>query len=247
LVVLPVGLVLGLVAARLHARHVIAAVIAAGAAFALIIVLIAPAGEIHASRRYSYRVVVAIGDLLLVGVLFAVLARRLPGGTPEAAGRRRREVRGWFINPPPSPAVARGLFVVSLILTIIHIDQTSRFLMAWRAGLADVGRGLAVSPAGLVPIGSAGLSPATHLVLWDWALPFMSALVHPIGRSQTIFYAPTPGYWPISCQLAQAQASGDSAVPQALRHSIAEYVCPNRPRADSHQPFCSVGACPGNG
>jgi hypothetical protein len=180
---------------------------------------------IHASSRYYLRTA-----LVIVTPVFGALAAL---GAMSADGRLAVPLPGleraltlvW-------DRVARPLAAAFMLLTLVHVIETTKFVVAWRqyrTAVAALAMGNESDPtlgnthfvaSDRIPSGLSRLS-------WFSTTPYLSAIVANFAPNRLVI-DPTGNYFWLSCAIATANAKAARAVPTESRDLIRIYSCLHR-------------------
>jgi hypothetical protein len=180
---------------------------------------------IHASSRYYLRTA-----LVIVTPAFGALA---------AFGAMRRD--GRFAIPFPrleramNAAQSRGarpLAAAFIILTLVHVIETGKFVGAWRqyrAAVAALAIGDESDPALGNPhfVSSDRIAPNLNRLSWFSTTPYLSVIVAKFTPNRLVI-DPIGNYFWLSCATATANAKAARAVPADSRELVHVYSCLHR-------------------
>ncbi len=180
---------------------------------------------IHASSRYYLRTA-----LVLLTPMFGVLAAlsalsregRLPVSMPSIA-RAITSLRGGS---------ARPLAAVFMLLTLVHIVETAKFVAGWRQYRAEVtalATGNASDPALGDPrfVSSERMASNLSQLSWFSTTPYLSVIVANFMPNRLVI-DPTGNYFWLSCATATANENAVRATPKEGRTLIRLYSCLHR-------------------
>jgi hypothetical protein len=180
---------------------------------------------IHASSRYYLRtalviVTPAFGALAALGAMHGDgrLASRFPG-----LERAMTAVRGRSSRP---------LAAAFLLLTLVHVIETGKFVAAWRhyqAAVAALAMGDESDPLLGNPhfVSSQRIAPNLNRLSWFSTTPYLSVIVANFMPNRLII-DPTGNYFWLSCATATANAKATRAVPAEARELVRIYSCLHR-------------------
>jgi hypothetical protein len=182
---------------------------------------------LHADNRYYLRTMLIAGTPVL-GMLAAVHAleaeRRIAVSAPWL--RQLRAALG-------SDAMARAVTGALLLILLVHVVETAKFVAAWtdyKAAIRTLATGTASDPALGDPrfVSSARLGAKLNRLSWFSTTQFLSVLVAPDFAPARLVSDPDPGYIWFSCATATANAAAVRAVPAVSRDLIRTHTCLHR-------------------
>ena len=165
----------------------------------------------HASSRYYLRTALVIvtpvfGALAALGALSGDgrLAFPFPGLQRAMTAARNRG--------------ARPLAAAFMLLTLVHVIETAKFVAAWssyRAAVAALATGDASDPALGDPrfVSSERIAPDLNRLSWFSTTPYLSVIVANFMPNRLVI-DPTGNYFWLSCATATANAEAARAVPR---------------------------------
>lgn len=180
---------------------------------------------IHASSRYYLRTALVIvtpvfGALAVLSILHS--DGRLTGpfaslGRIMTAMRRRDR---------------RPLAAAFLLVTLVHVVETGKFVAAWRqyrAAVAALAAGDASDPALGNPrfVSSNRIASELGRLSWFSTTPYLSAIVSNFAPNRLVI-DPAGNYFWLSCATATANAEAPRAVPPQTRDLVRIYSCLHR-------------------
>ena len=180
---------------------------------------------IHASSRYYLRTAIVIVTPVL-GAL-AVLSVMHEDG------------HGTFPFPGPRRALAalrsrgsRPLAAAFLLLTLVHMIETGKFVSAWRnyrAAVVALATGIASDPVLGDPrfVSSDKIERHLNRLSWFSTTPYLSAITADF-RPNRLVIDPMGNYFWLSCTTATANAEASRMVPAETRELIRVYSCLHR-------------------
>jgi hypothetical protein len=200
--------------------------------YAAIVVLIALGtywlrfdNSIHASSRYYLRTA-----LVLLTPIFGALAalRALAGDGPIPVPMRGLDrAITW-----PRDGGARPIATVFMILTLVHVVETAKFVAGWRHYRAEVAT-LATSnesdPALGDPrfVSSERIASNLSRLSWFSTTPYLSVIVAKFMPNRLVI-DPTGNYFWLSCATATLNENAARATPREGRDLIRIYSCQHR-------------------
>jgi hypothetical protein len=180
---------------------------------------------IHASSRYYLRTA-----LVIVTPVFGALA---------ALGVMSEDGRVAFAFPSLQRATtaarsrgARPLAAAFLLLTLVHVIETGKFVAAWRhyrAAAAALAIGDASDPALGDPrfVSSERIAPDLNRLSWFSTTPYLSVVVANFKPNRLVI-DPVGNYFWLSCATATANANTARAIPAEGRDLVRIYSCLHR-------------------
>ena len=140
---------------------------------------------------------------------------------PQLA-RMAEEVRG-YVTP-------RHLIGALLLVTAIHVVETTKFVVAWRhyvGAVRSLSMGTAADPALGHPqfVSAARLSDDLNRLSWSSTTHFLSVLTAPGLSPRRLVMSPSPEYWWLTCARATGNLQAVRAVPKSSRALIRDYAC----------------------
>jgi hypothetical protein len=179
---------------------------------------------IHASSRYYLRTV-----LVLLTPMFGVLA---------ALSALSREGRLAVAIPSLDRAIAslkhgaRPLAAAFMLVTLVHVVETAKFVTGWRqyrAAVVALATGNQSDPALGDPrfVSSERMAPSTSQLSWFSTTPYLSAIVANFMPNRLVI-EPTGNYFWLSCATATANRDAVRATPTESRDLIRIYSCLHR-------------------
>ena len=180
---------------------------------------------IHASSRYYLRTALVIvtpvfGALAALGAMSGdgQLTIRLPSLEQATAAVRNR----W----------ARPLAAAFVLLTLVHVVETAKFVAAWRhyrAAVAVLATGDESDPALGNPhfVSSERITPNLNNLSWFSTTPYLSVIVANFMPNRLVI-DPIGNYFWLSCATATANAKAVRAIPAEGRDLVRIYSCLHR-------------------
>jgi hypothetical protein len=178
---------------------------------------------IHASDRYYLR-----AALVIVTPAFAVLATL---GAWHGDGRPAIPRLDWVMNAARSQG-ARPLAAAFVIMTLVHIVETVKFVAAWSNYRAAV-TALAISDQSDPALGdprfvsSERIAANLNRLSWFSTTPYLSVIVANF-RPNRLVIDPAGNYFWLSCATATANAKAARAAPAEGRDLLRVYSCLHR-------------------
>jgi hypothetical protein len=181
--------------------------------------------SIHASSRYYLRTVLVIATPLL-GVLAAVAAMAREGLFFD----RRARLRHGLLAPRGGTLCA--LASIFLVVTLIHVAETAKFVASWsdyRAAIALLAKSSESDPAlGHPSFISAGrVSPALAPLSWFSTIPYLSIILSNFSPDRLVI-DPAGNYFWLSCGTATGNRDAQLVVPAQTRELVRVYSCLHR-------------------
>jgi hypothetical protein len=180
---------------------------------------------IHASSRYYMRTAVMIltpvfGALAALGAMHGDgrLAFPFPGLERAMSAARSRG--------------ARPLAAVFVLLTLVHVIETAKFIAAWRHYRAEVAA-LAIGDASDPPLGNPRFVSSERMasnlgqLSWFSTTPYLSVIVANFKPNRLVI-DPLGNFFWLSCATATANAKAARAVPAEARDLVRIYSCLHR-------------------
>jgi hypothetical protein len=179
---------------------------------------------IHASSRYYLRTA-----LVLLTPMFGVLA---------ALSALSREGRLAVAIPSLDRAIAslkhgaRPLAAAFMLVTLVHLVETTKFVAGWRqyrAEVAALATGNESDPALGDPrfVSSERMAPSTSQLSWFSTTPYLSVIVANFMPNRLVI-EPAGNYFWLSCATATANRNAVRATPTESRDLIRIYSCLHR-------------------
>ena len=180
---------------------------------------------IHASSRYYLRTA-----LVILTPMFGALA---------ALGAMDGDGRPAFQYPRLQRALtavreqgARPLAAAFILLTLVHVIETGKFVAAWsdyRTAVAALAMGADSDPALGNPhfVSSDRIASNLNRLSWFSTTPYLSAIVANFKPNRLVI-DPAGNYFWLSCATATANAKAARAVPEEARDLVRIYSCLHR-------------------
>jgi hypothetical protein len=184
----------------------------------------------HASSRYYLRTALVIVTPA-IGALAALSAMHGDG--------RLASLSPW-LERTMTAARTRGirpLAAAFLLLTLVHVVETGKFVAAWghyRAAVAALATGNESDPDLGSPqfVSSKRITSNLDRLSWFSTTPYLSVIAANF-RPNRLVIDPVGNYFWLSCAAATANARAIRAVPEASRELVRIYSCLHRPDAPS--------------
>jgi len=180
---------------------------------------------IHASSRYYLRTA-----LVIVTPVFGALAAL---GAMDQDGRLAlRFPRLQRAMTTARNRAARPLAAAFVLVTLVHVIETGKFVAAWRdyrAAVAALATGDASDPALGDPrfVSSARIGSDLNRLSWFSTTPYLSAIVADF-RPNRLVIDPAGNYFWLSCATATANSKANRAAPAEARDLVRIYSCLHR-------------------
>jgi hypothetical protein len=180
---------------------------------------------LHASSRYYLRTA-----LVIVTPVFGALATL---GAPHEGGRLTFSLPGltWAMTAVRNRG-ARPLAAAFLLLTVVHVIETGKFVGAWadyRTEVAALAEGDQSDPALGNPrfVSSERSSASLNKLSWFSTTPYLSVIVANFLPNRLVV-DPAANYFWLSCTTATANEEAARAVPAEARRLVRIYSCVHR-------------------
>ena len=182
---------------------------------------------LHTDNRYYLRTVLLIATPVL-GVLAAAYALRADGRLNFAIPFMRRPMAAVAID-----AVTRSAAGAIVLVTLVHIVETEKFVRAWRdyqAAVRTLATGALSDPALGDPhfVSSDRIGPELNRLSWSSTTHFLSVLVTPRFAPVRLVIDPNADYFWLSCTTATANQEADRTVPAESRRLVRVHACSHR-------------------
>jgi hypothetical protein len=184
-------------------------------------------GTLHTDNRYYLRTVLLIATPAL-GVLAAAYALRADGRLNFAIPFMRRPMAARAID-----AVIRSAAGAIVLVTLVHIVETEKFVRAWRdyqVAVRTLAAGALSDPALGDPhfVSSDRIGPELNRLSWSSTTHFLSVLVTPRFNPVRLVIDPNANYFWLSCATATANQEAHRAVPAESRRLVRVHACLHR-------------------
>ena len=184
-------------------------------------------GTLHTDNRYYLRTVLLIATPVL-GVLAAAYALRADGRLNFAIPFMRRPMAAVAID-----AVTRSAAGAIVLVTLVHIVETEKFVRAWRdyqAAVRTLATGELSDPMLGDPhfVSSDRIGPELNRLSWSSTTHFLSVLVTPRFAPVRLVIDPNADYFWLSCTTATANQEADRTVPAESRRLVRVHACLHR-------------------
>lgn len=180
---------------------------------------------LHASSRYYLRTALVILTPVL-GILATLDA-------PRKGGRLAFSVPGlaWAMTAVRNRG-ARPLAAILMLLTLVHVIETGKFVAAWadyRAAVAALAQGEQSDPVLGNPrfVSSERVSTGLNQLSWFSTTPYLSAIAANFIPNRLVI-DPAGNYFWLSCATATANEEAARALPAEARHLVRIYSCLHR-------------------
>jgi hypothetical protein len=176
---------------------------------------------IHASSRYYLRTA-----LVIVTPVFGALAAL------AADGRLAVPLPMLERATAPLGRTALPLAATFMLLTLVHVVETGKFVAAWhhyRAAVAALAIGSESDPALGNPhfVSSDRIASDLNRLSWFSTTPYLSVVLADFTPNRLVI-DPAGNYFWLSCATATANERADRATPEAGRDLIRIYSCLHR-------------------
>ena len=180
-------------------------------------------GTLHTDNRYYLRTVLLIATPVL-GVVAAAYADRLNFAIPFM----RRPMAALATS-----AVTRSAVGAIVLVTLVHIVETEKFVRAWRdyeVAVRRLATGALSDPALGDPhfVSSDRIGPDLNRLSWSSTTHFLSVLVMPRFAPVRLVIDPNATYFWLSCATATANQEADRAIPAESRRLVCVHACLHR-------------------
>ena len=182
-------------------------------------------GTLHTDNRYYLRTVLLIATPVL-GMLAAAHALRASGRLNFAIPFMRRSIAALATS-----AVTRLAAGAMVLVTLVHIVETEKFVRAWRdyeVAVRTLATGALSDPADPHFVSSDRIDPELNRLSWSSTTHFLSVLVTPRFAPVRLVIDPNANYFWLSCTTAIANQEADRAVPAESRRLVRVYACLHR-------------------
>jgi hypothetical protein len=181
--------------------------------------------SVHASSRYYLRTALVMVTPMF-GALAALQAMSREGRLLVARRPLETAVR-WLRDLP-----ARPLAAAFIILTLIHVVETGKFVAAWthyRAAVAALATGQQSDPSLGDPhfVSTDRIASSLRPLSWFSTTPYLSVIVANFTPNRLVV-DPAGNYFWLSCATATANSNADRATPKQGRELIRIYSCLHR-------------------
>ena len=184
-------------------------------------------GTLHTDNRYYLRTVLLIATPVL-GVFAAAYALRADSLLNVVVPFMQRPMAARAID-----AVTRSAAGAMVLVTLVHIVETEKFVRAWRdyqAAVRMLATGTPSDPAlgDLHFVSSDRIDPELNRLSWSSTTHFLSVLVTPRFAPVRLVIDPNANYFWLSCTAATANQEADRAVPTESRRLVRVHACLHR-------------------
>jgi hypothetical protein len=182
---------------------------------------------LHAADRYYLRTIFVIVTPML-GVLAELQALRASGQQiipiPGLAG---------IVTAMSSRAVARAVGGAFLLVMLVHVVETAKFVTAWtkyKTAVAGLATGAASDPAlgDSHFVSSARIGADLNRLSWYSTTPYLSVVIAKFAPTRLIVDPRVNNYFWLSCKTATANLKADRAVPAESRRLVRTLACLHR-------------------
>jgi len=184
-------------------------------------------GTLHTDNRYYLRTVLLVATPVL-GVLAAAYALRADGRLNFAIPFMRRPMAALATG-----AVTRSAAGAIVLVTLVHVVETEKFVRAWRdyeVAVRTLATGELSDPMLGDPhfVSSDRIGHELNRLSWSSTTHFLSVLVTPRFAPARLVIDPDPDYFWLSCTTATANQEADRTVPAESRRLVRVHACLHR-------------------
>jgi hypothetical protein len=179
---------------------------------------------LHADNRYYMRTIVLISTPIL-GAFAAAYAVRAEGHLVVVSPSLVR-----LMPLVESGVMARVATGVLLLVMLVHVVETTKFVAAW-ANYKDAVRLLAMSTASDPELGdphfvsSARIDTQLKRLAWSSTTPFLSVLVAPNFAPSRLVVDASANYFWLTCKTASSNEMEDRSLPAESRRLARVHAC----------------------
>ena len=182
--------------------------------------------SVHASSRYYLRTALVIA-LPLFGALAALTAMTREGIVLNRLVRLRHAL---MISPRGGTLCA--LASIFLIVTLIHTNETRKFVTSWsdyRNAIAALAMSSKSDPAlgDLRFVSAERISPTLTPLSWFSTIPYLSIIVSDFSPNRLVI-DPAGNYFWLTCGAATRNKDAELVVPAQTRELVRDYSCLHR-------------------
>ncbi|HEY7231065.1 MAG TPA: hypothetical protein VH558_11900 [Pseudolabrys sp.] len=180
---------------------------------------------IHASNRYYLRTLLVVITPIF-GILATLHAMRSAGSLAEKA--RLRHLTILLTNK----TAEYGLVGAFILVMMVHVVQTSKFVVDWtlyKAAVKTLATGTSADPELGDPrfVSSVRINASLQPLNWFSTVEYLSVIVADF-RPKRLVIDPAGNYFWLSCETATANVKATRAVPAAARDLVRVYSCLHR-------------------
>jgi len=181
--------------------------------------------SIHASSRYYLRTALVLLTPMF-GALAALRSLSCEGRLPVSMQSLER-LMCW-----PRDRRSRSLATMFMILTLVHVVETAKFVAGWRhyrAEVAALAMGHLSDPGLGDPrfVSTERIASSPSSLSWFSTTPYLSIIVAKFMPNRLVI-DPTGNYFWLSCATATANENADRTTPKASRDLVRIYSCLHR-------------------
>jgi hypothetical protein len=182
---------------------------------------------LHADNRYYMRTIVLISTPIL-GAFAAAYAVRAQGHLALVSPYLVR-----LMSVLESGVMARAASGVLLLVMLVHVLETTKFVSAW-ARYKDAVRVLAMSAASDPELGdprfvsSARIDAQLNRLAWSSTTQFLSVLLAPNFAPSRLVVDPSANYFWLTCKTASSNEIEDRNLPVESRRLVRVHACLHR-------------------
>jgi hypothetical protein len=182
---------------------------------------------LHTQDRYFLRTVLLIATPVL-GAMAAILELDADGRLSLAIPLRS-QVMAALASSVSARVIGGGL----LLVTLVHVVETVKFVSAWtnyKAAIVELATGDATDPA----LGDSHLVSSDRIAAdlnrlsWNSTTPFLSVIAAPDFAPKRLVVDPNANYFWLSCKTATANLRANRAVPEESRQLVRVHACLHR-------------------
>ena len=181
--------------------------------------------SVHASSRYYLRTALVIATPLL-GTLASLAAMTREGIVVGLPARLRHALIS------PRGGTLRTLASIFLLVTLIHVIETGKFVASWsdyRNAIAVLAMSSKSDPALGDPrfISAERISSALTPLSWFSTIPYLSIILSNFSPNRLVI-DPAANYFWLSCGAATRNKDAELVVPMQTRELVRDYSCLHR-------------------
>jgi len=182
---------------------------------------------LHADNRYYMRTIVLISTPIL-GAFAAVCAVRAEGHLALVSPLLAR-----LMPIPESAVMARVATGVLLLVMLVHVVETTKFVGAWTR-YKDAVRVLATSTVSDPELGDPHFVSSTRIdaqlnrLAWSSTTQFLSVLLAPNFAPSRLVVDPSANYFWLTCKTASSNEMEDRRLPVESRRLVRVHACLHR-------------------
>jgi hypothetical protein len=183
---------------------------------------------LHAENRYYMRTLVLIA-VPVFGALAAAYAHRSDGDLALSLPFAAR-----LLSRLASAEAARAAFGALLLVTLVHLVETAKFVTVWqnyKSAVRSLAMGTESDPALGDPrfVSSARIPADLNRVSWFSTTPFLSVLLAPgFAPARLVMDPRINNYFWLTCAIATQNETADRAIPVESRRLVRVHACLHR-------------------